>query len=538
MPRTPSRLALALLLIVLLAPRPARAQCILANPSFEMLGTGGVVFNGWNQFGSVGAAGGAVHGARAARVSGPDTGSWGTSGYWQPFDTESGERWTASVYVKHSAANPLTGQSKAILNVEWRDASDNLISYESHAVADAATPTDHYALVSVTSQAAPANAVKARLLLGVLQAPGDPVPDVYYDQATFESLAPPTLDALQWGDFPGGQTRLFQGRIWRVKGPGYYGPGPSNFGDSGSCVWVDAEDRLHLTVQKIGSTWYSTEVALVDELGYGDYVFTTRGRLDLLHPNVILGFFIWQYGPCYDSAYLWWNPYAEFDIEFSRWGNIANPIGQFVAQPYDYPGNLSRFAATFADGEITSHAFRWLPDRVECRSWRGGPLDEATSPVIYSWTYAGPHVPRPEQPRVHMNLWQLNGNPPSAYQEVIIDEFLFVPACGDPYCVVDVPPGAPAPGAATRLAEARPNPFTDRTALRFVLARAGEARIDVYDVAGRRVRALVGGVLPAGPHELEWDGRDDAGRQVPPGVYLYRLRTAAATGSRPVIRLR
>ena len=40
--------------------------------------------------------------------------------------------------------------------------------------------------------------------------------------------------------------------------------------------------------------------------------------------------------------------------------------------------------------------------------------------MIHSWTYTGPHIPRPEQPRVHINLWQFDG-PPASDQEVIID---------------------------------------------------------------------------------------------------------------------
>ena len=45
------------------------------------------------------------------------------------------------------------------------------------------------------------------------------------------------------------------------------------------------------------------------------------------------------------TAFSWWNPYDEIDIEYSRWGNPGNPGAQFVAQPYDYPGNLSQFSA-------------------------------------------------------------------------------------------------------------------------------------------------------------------------------------------------
>ncbi len=47
--------------------------------------------------------------------------------------------------------------------------------------------------------------------------------------------------------------------------------------------------------------------------------------------------------------------------------------------------------------------------------------------------------------------------------------------------------------------------------------------LTVHDVAGRVVRRLDGGALPAGRHPIAWDARDDGGRRVPAGVYLVRL---------------
>ncbi len=523
--------AVALAIAALVWAGAANAQCILANPSFELRGSGGPVFGGWNQFGSVGSSPNATHGHLAARVSGPNTGGWDVSGYWQSLDAVPGETFEASVRGWHTAVNPLTGQCQAILNIEWRDSGGNLISYESHTVADASTPVDAVQDVSVTTQPAPTGTATARLLLGALQAPGAPVPDVYFDEAEFNSLSAPTLDDIQWNDFPGGTTLQFSGRTWRVKGPGYYGPGPSLFCNSSSCTWVDANDRLHLTVKKIGGSWYSTEVTPVDALGYGDYIFTTYGDLDTLDPNIVFGIFIWQYGPCYDPGYLWWNPYNEIDVEFSRWGNPANDLGQFVAQPYDYPGNINRFAATFSPGELTSHAFRWLPDRVEFRSWRGGPADESAANMIHEWTYTGPHIPRPEQPRVHLNLWQVNGTPPASNQEVVLDAFTFVPEGS----TVGVPPGTVPAGPASYLRLARPNPFGARTTIAYTMAADAPATLTVYDVAGRAVRTLVDGFVPAGDHQVSWDGRDASGNRVASGVYLYRLRTGSTVETRRVV---
>jgi hypothetical protein len=514
--------------VCLLYPTDGASQCLLANPSFEIAGSGGSVFAGWNQFGPCGSSTTVVHGSVAARVSGPNLGGWDVAGYWQAFDCAPGERWEATVHAWHSSIRPLSGQSRAILNIEWRDAGGNLISYESHTVADVSTPVDDVQDFSVSSGPAPGATVKARLLLAVLQGPGDPVPDVFYDEATFDKLG--TLDALQWNDFPSGRTVSFSGRTWRVKGTGYYGPGPNLFDSSASAVWVDA-NGLHMTIRKVGSSWYSTEVALQDALGYGDYIFTTVGRLDALDPNVVLGLFLWQYGRCYDSAYLWWNPYNEIDVEFSRWGNPSNNIGQFVAQPYDYPGNIHRFAATFSNGEITSHAFRWLADRVEYRSWRGGPADESTSVPIRAWTYTGPHIPRPEQPRVHINLWQATGVP-AATQEVVLNAFTFVPYVV-PTGVADSPPSG-----SELLSNARPNPFNPSTTIGYRLMREGQTELVIYDVSGRRVRVLVSGVIPAGYREATWDGRDDHGRRVASGVYLYQLRFGNVLETKKMVLLK
>lgn len=70
-----------------------------------------------------------------------------------------------------------------------------------------------------------------------------------------------------------------------------------------------------------------------------------------------------------------------------------------------------------------------------------------------------------------------------------------------------------------------PNPFNSSVLLRFVLDRQTDVQLDVYDVAGQRVRRLLHESRPAGAHAVEWDGSAANGSAVASGVYLFRLQT-------------
>jgi hypothetical protein len=73
------------------------------------------------------------------------------------------------------------------------------------------------------------------------------------------------------------------------------------------------------------------------------------------------------------------------------------------------------------------------------------------------------------------------------------------------------------------LQPARPNPFSLRTSLSFALPRDGRVRLELFDLHGRLVRRLVNGSMIAGFHAAEFDGRDDRGIRLLPGVYHAQL---------------
>jgi hypothetical protein len=78
----------------------------------------------------------------------------------------------------------------------------------------------------------------------------------------------------------------------------------------------------------------------------------------------------------------------------------------------------------------------------------------------------------------------------------------------------------------TALLPNAPNPFNPTTTIPFTLASDGAVSLRIYNVMGQQVRMLVSGHRSAGHHTVSWNGRDDRGKAVTSGVYLYRLTVA------------
>ncbi len=96
----------------------------------------------------------------------------------------------------------------------------------------------------------------------------------------------------------------------------------------------------------------------------------------------------------------------------------------------------------------------------------------------------------------------------------------------------------PESGALVSLAPARPNPFRDRVALEYSLARAGEASLVILDVQGRVVRTLFRGSTSAGTHRVEWDGRSSDGARAESGVYFARFLSGPESAVRRIAYIR
>ena len=82
-----------------------------------------------------------------------------------------------------------------------------------------------------------------------------------------------------------------------------------------------------------------------------------------------------------------------------------------------------------------------------------------------------------------------------------------------------------------------PNPTHGTIRLSFDLPRSGPARLEVFDLSGRRVGQVMDATLAPGRYVRAWDARDASGRAVASGLYLVRLRASGGEVTRRFVVL-
>ena len=89
-----------------------------------------------------------------------------------------------------------------------------------------------------------------------------------------------------------------------------------------------------------------------------------------------------------------------------------------------------------------------------------------------------------------------------------------------------------------RLGNSYPNPFNPAVVIPLDLATdAVRVSLTVYDVLGRRVRQMWQGPLGAGTHRFTWDGRDEVGKGVAAGVYIYKVEVDGRVEAKKTTKL-
>lgn len=87
-------------------------------------------------------------------------------------------------------------------------------------------------------------------------------------------------------------------------------------------------------------------------------------------------------------------------------------------------------------------------------------------------------------------------------------------------------PGTPQVDPNYGLKQNFPNPFNPDTMIKFALEDSSPVELIIYNIKGEKIKTIFEGNAQAEElHSAYWDGKDENGKNVATGVYLYRLRT-------------
>jgi len=83
-----------------------------------------------------------------------------------------------------------------------------------------------------------------------------------------------------------------------------------------------------------------------------------------------------------------------------------------------------------------------------------------------------------------------------------------------------------------------PNPFNPETKIEYALKKTGHVTLHIYNVLGEKVKTLLDQDQPAGFYQINWDGKNDNGKPVSSGLYLYKLEVNGFSEAKRMILLK
>jgi len=88
------------------------------------------------------------------------------------------------------------------------------------------------------------------------------------------------------------------------------------------------------------------------------------------------------------------------------------------------------------------------------------------------------------------------------------------------------------------LSQNHPNPFKSNTWISYSLPEKGNVRLTIYDLTGELICTLQNGSQLAGKHSIKWNGLNDLGNEVSPGIYFYNLKAESFMETKKLFKLK
>jgi len=270
----------------------------------------------------------------------------------------------------------------------------------------------------------------------------------YDDDSYFQPSNTKNPEALRY--CPGGDPFItFAGRQWWInyhwtQRSGTWADEPfKSIFDPKIIQRTDKGIRLQILPSDQPNVWRTSELVLMDKLGYGEYLVTAEadgGSFSNLDANAIFGAFLYQYSEAPPSN----GPNIHREIDFLEVLRSGVGNAQFTLQPYDNnPHPVSFFKIPPGTSAITiynhwykdpgfnlvsyfaCYAGKWslgnLPPREAAFAWWMPSNQEGIKRLIPDHTDTSCE-------RLHLNLWLMHGAAPSGPQSVTVTGFEFRPS--------------------------------------------------------------------------------------------------------------
>ncbi len=237
---------------------------------------------------------------------------------------------------------------------------------------------------------------------------------------------------------------FFSGYAWDVKAGTDLGPGHTDW--SSNNVRVDAAGALHLGITRVGNTCYSAELSSRRRFSFGRFQWWVEGPISSFDPKAVLGLFlIDDRGPKGKN---------EIDIEYSRWGNLLSPPGNFVVWPapgaaegcptgwrltIDPGGWHCKFSFPTPFGRYTTQRFTWSRGNISFDELGGFYADQSSAMISRAFAPADRRFVPAKTMNLHISYWAWGEPdthpvtcPPNftTPPEIIIHRFTYVPESG------------------------------------------------------------------------------------------------------------
>jgi flagellar hook assembly protein FlgD len=71
--------------------------------------------------------------------------------------------------------------------------------------------------------------------------------------------------------------------------------------------------------------------------------------------------------------------------------------------------------------------------------------------------------------------------------------------------------------------------------IQFDLPKQGQVKVYIFSILGKEIAEVTNSMYSAGTHQVEWNGRTNAGVQASSGVYFIRLEAGSLTDTKKIV---